>query len=436
MNPKLSVIGLGKLGLPTAGVFAASGYETIGYDASERVREYVRDRVAYISEPGLDDLYEKAGSKLRVVDSTYEAVMQSDVTFIIVPTPSQDTGWFDACYVHDALGEIITALREKNSYHLVVVVSTVMPGTMNTEFMPRLLSLGDPGRQNWGLCYNPEFVALGSVIRDFRNPDIVLIGESDAYSGRLLQDIYENVSPRAEIKRMNFVNAELTKLMINTYLTTKVTFANTVAKFCEVLPGAHVDVVTNAVGADTRIGRKYLTGATATGGTCLPRDVRATMALARTYGNDTGKLPNVVNNCNESEVYRLVRLVRKHTPIGGMVGVLGLSYKPKTDVIKESVSIAVIKSLYSEHDICAYDPAAMDNARRELAHFDDRIRFCDNMVDCIEQSDTLLIATRWHEFEGIEGFFKDQTIIDVWRLLNPDLIAEGNRLVQIGVYPA
>jgi UDPglucose 6-dehydrogenase len=174
------------------------------------------------------------------------------------------------------------ALARKNSYHLVVLSSTVMPGA--TEKIRQMLEQTSGKRcgEEFGFCYNPEFIALGSVIRDMLNPDMLLIGESDERAGQILAGIYGNVcKSKPVVARMNFVNAELTKLSVNTYVTTKISYANMLAEICEKLPGADADVVTSALGLDSRIGRKYLKGALGYGGPCFPRDNVAFAALAR-----------------------------------------------------------------------------------------------------------------------------------------------------------
>ena len=219
---------------------------------------------------------------------------------MIVPTPSDSTGFFSNRFVLQAMESLGKALRNKTGYHMVVITSTVMPGTTGSEIKAALeAASGRKVGPDLGLCYNPEFIALGSVVRDMLYPNSILIGESDAKAGDMLQTIYlqmcENKPP---VQRMNFINAELTKISVNTYVTTKISYANMLADICDRLPGADVDAVTKALGADTRIGPKYLKGAMGYGGPCFPRDNVAFAALARKIGAraDVAEATDRINN--------------------------------------------------------------------------------------------------------------------------------------------
>ncbi|NJL32107.1 MAG: UDP-glucose/GDP-mannose dehydrogenase family protein, partial [Phycisphaerales bacterium] len=226
--------------------------------------------------------------------------------------------------------------------------------------------------QNLGLCYSPEFVAIGSVIRDFLRPDMLLIGQSDDYAGDLLEAIGRQAAlTQPDVARMNFVNAELAKIAVNTFVTTKITFANMLGSVCQNLPGADVDVVTQAIGLDSRIGRKYLKAAVGYGGPCFPRDNIALATLAKNTGGHSD-LAQAVDTANRQHVSQLADLVCGHVqtllPGGGAtIAVLGLAYKPDTDVIDESQGIALVKELHWRGlPVIAHDPAAGPNARKLL----------------------------------------------------------------------
>lgn len=220
---KVSVIGLGKLGLPLAACVAWKGYPTVAVDVDVARVDAVNRGIPSVYEPGLADLMRAAGERLKATTDTCEAVAASDATFMVVPTPSDGAGRFSLRYVIDAARAIGKALARKPAYHLVVLTSTVMPGDTDGELRP---VLEESSRKrcgvDFGLCYSPEFIALGSVIRDFLNPDFVLIGESDPAAGEALERLYQKVCERqAPVARMVPVNAELTKLAVNTFVTTK-----------------------------------------------------------------------------------------------------------------------------------------------------------------------------------------------------------------------
>src|SRR5262249_16419800 len=199
--------------------------------------------------------------------------------------------------------------------------------------------------EDFGFCYSPEFVALGSVIRDFLNPDFLLVGEFDGRAGAHLEDSYRVITANnAPVARMSLENAELAKISVNAFVTTKITFANMLADICARVPGGNVDVVSNAIGLDSRIGRKYLTGALGYGGPCFPRDNVALAFFANAVGA-TADLPEATDRINRSLADRMTSYVEAHATPGSTVAVLGLSYKPASHIVEESQAISLVKAL-------------------------------------------------------------------------------------------
>lgn len=427
---RVSVIGLGKLGACMAAAFAARGFQTIGVDVNPQTVELLNQKRAPVFEPGLEELLQKVEGRLRATQDYQDAILASDVSFIIVPTPSNQAGAFSLKYVREAAKSIGDVLRHKPSYHLVVVTSTVLPGSTEYGILPVLeKASGKKCGPDFGLCYSPEFIALGSVIRDFLNPDFALIGEYDERSGDVLEtiyrDLFENNPP---IARMSLVNAELTKIALNTYVTTKITFANMLAEICENLPGGDVDVVTSALGLDSRIGPKYLKGALGYGGTCFPRDNVALSYLIEHLGLPAD-LPRTVDCLNRRQASKVANLALAALPDGqGTVAVLGLSFKPGTNVVEESQGIEIARILSeSGQKVIVYDPVAMDEARKVL---DDQVEYVHSVETCLERADVVVIAVPWAEFSRIENIrsAKPPVVIDGWRLL-----ASFNRQNYIGV---
>jgi UDPglucose 6-dehydrogenase len=220
---------------------------------------------------------------------------------------------------------------------------------------------------------------------------------------------------------MNFVNAELTKLSVNTFVTTKISYANMLSQLCETLPGADVDVVTDAIGCDSRIGRKYLKGALGYGGPCFPRDNQAFCALARSNGVPA-LLAEATDAMNRRQAPRLAEMILSRLPENGTAGILGLAYKPNTDVIEESQGMAVARHLLGVGArVAVYDPAAMENAK---AHLAGRVKFAKSAAQCAALSDVLAITTPWGEFKNLTPSELKQnggrvTVIDCWRVLAP-----------------
>jgi UDPglucose 6-dehydrogenase len=275
---------------------------------------------------------------------------------------------------------------------------------------------------DFGFCYNPEFIALGSVIRNMLDPDFVLIGESTPGAGDQVAAIYDRLlETNPPIARLSIVNAELAKLALNSYVTMKITFANLLARLCEQLPGGDVDSVTEALGLDTRIGPKYLKGGLGYGGPCFPRDNKALLSLAR--GLDVPfPLAEATDAANYDLTVRAADLVASKAPPGGRVAVLGLSYKPDTAVIDESQGLLLSEMLAERGlQVTAYDPLAMEATRRVLG---DQIKYAESASACIADADVVLIATPWREFRGIDysraAKGRGQLVIDCWGMLDGD----------------
>jgi UDPglucose 6-dehydrogenase len=432
----VSVVGLGKLGSPMAACFASKGFETIGVDLDQVKVEALNEGRAPVFEPQLQETIDSSGGHLRGTMHLGEAVAATEATFVVVATPSEPEGGFSLRYVLPVFETIGAALREKDGFHLVVLTSTVMPGATGEVVRPLLEETS--GKQcgiDFGLCYSPEFIALGSVIRDFLNPDFLLVGESDQLAGDMLSAIYERVCENAApLARMNFVNAELAKLSVNAYVTTKITFANTLARLCERLPEANVDVVTGALGLDTRIGPKYLRGSISYGGPCFPRDNIALGALARTLQTPS-LLAEATDRSNREAIAALADLVDEHLPESGTVGILGLSYKPNTDVVEESASLLLAAELLSRGaDVVSYDPAAMANAARTLG---DGGRFAESAEALVQEADVVVLATPWRELVELDpALFRSEgrpaVVIDCWRVLVPERFEGATRLIRLG----
>ena len=437
---KISVIGLGKLGAPWAAVLASKGHTVIGVDAHQPYVDAVNNATAPVSETGLDQLIKDSHHTLSATTDLAQAVRATQVTFIIVPTPSAPDGGFSLCDVHAALAPLGAALRDKPGYHLVVLTSTVMPGDIETSVRPALeRHAGKRLGAHLGLCYNPEFIALGSVIRDMLAPDFILIGQSDPHAGDMLAEIYRGIcGDRPKIARMNFVNAEITKLAVNTFVTTKISYANMLARVCERLPGADSDVVTSALGLDSRIGPKYLKGAVSYGGPCFPRDNNAFAALGSRLGVRT-QLAEATDQMNRSQIELLANLARANLPPGGAVGILGLSYKPHTNVCEASAGMGLALLLRAaDVPVIVYDPAARDAARRVLGP---SVTYAPSAAACARQADVLVVAVAWSEFarlspEDLRRPNHRPMVIDCWRLLNARELESVAHIIVLGVGPA
>jgi UDPglucose 6-dehydrogenase len=431
---RLSVVGLGKLGACLAAVLADNGFEVVGIDVDDVTVASINRAEAPVFEPGLQAMIERNTSRLRATSDYQEAVRSTGATVILVPTPSEESGAFSVGYVLAAATELGRALRTKKGYHLVVLTSTVLPGATDAHVVPLLeAESGKRCGAEFGVCYSPEFIALGSVLRDMTHPDLLLIGESDQRAGDAWEAIAlamcENSPP---VARMSFVNAELAKISVNTYVTMKISFANTLAALCEQLPGADVDVVTRAVGMDSRIGSRYLRGALGFGGPCFPRDNRAFAYFARELGQ-VAPLAEATDAYNQMVLGRVAQKVLDEVAAGSTVAVLGMAYKPETNVVEQSQGLLLARHLaMAGLRTIVYDSVARLTTQQELG---DLVTYAESVQDAVGMADVVLIANpdpAYARFD-LRGMAPPPLIVDVWRILRQETLP--GRYLGLGLGP-
>jgi UDPglucose 6-dehydrogenase len=353
-------------------------------------------------------------------------VRDSAITFVIVPTPSDARGAFAFDAAAKAFEAIGTALRDKAGYHVVVLTSTVLPGTTRQALLPVLeRASGKKAGPDFGLCYSPEFIALGSVIRDFLNPDFTLIGEIDARAGDTLEAYYAQVmANHAPARRMSLENAELAKISVNSFVTMKITFANMLAALCEAIPGADVDVVTHALGSDRRIGAKYLTGGLGYGGPCFPRDNVALAFLARALGTPALG-PEATDAANVQIPARVVAKLAPLMPPGGTVGILGLAYKPSSHVVEAAQGAALADACAARgFRVVAFDPLVTSWPGN------DRVQMAASAAEILQAADVVVVATPDPAYLDLDwaGALARRPaleILDAWRLLRDRVPADA-----------
>lgn len=332
------VVGLGKLGLCTATCFAELDHDVIGYDMDEERLKMIKAKKCYIDEPGLKFRMKSAVARRRltVTNSLSDAIKSTNRMYIIVPTPSDEAGEFSNRYILDVLTKASSALIERDEFYVINIVSTVMPGSC-AKFIKYLeANTGLKCGTNFGLTYNPEFIAIGSVLDDFMHPDMTLIGYSDHQSCEIIENDYGPM--RSLVCCMPLLNAEITKLSLNYALALKISFANELAALCEHIPGANVEDIASAIGCDSRIGGKFLNPGLGFGGPCLPRDNVAFAALCRKNGYHSRLSPATLK-INEDVINRIVLKIMEHTSTDYYIDIFGTSYKSGTTLTEGSQSI-------------------------------------------------------------------------------------------------
>jgi UDPglucose 6-dehydrogenase len=434
---RISVIGLGRLGSPLAAVLAAAGHRVVGVDPDPRPVRAINEGRAPVHEPGLQATVDTATGRLSATESLADATREADVSFIVVPTPSEADGRFSNAYVIEAVKGIGEALRQRPGHrHLVVVTSTVMPGATGGPIREALeRSSGLLVGTTIGLCYSPEFIALGSVVHDILNADLLLVGESDPASGLQLAEILAGVARGSPpVIRMSLVDAELAKLAVNTFVTTKISYANMLSEICDGLPGSNINAVTAAVGLDSRIGGKYLRAATPYGGPCFPRDNVAIARLAQDVGT-TADIAAATQAINGRQVGRLAGIVSSRCPQGSTIGMLGLSYKPDTPVVVESAGLTLAAELARRgYRVVVHDPIAMANAEAILG---DTVSYAASAKECLSGA-AVLITTAWPAYSSLTaadfpGGQPRPLVVDCWGLLDPTRFSAVAEVVRLGV---
>jgi UDPglucose 6-dehydrogenase len=405
----LSVIGTGYVGLVTGACFAKLGHHVTCVDIDQEKIRKINNGISPIFEEGLDDLLLTYKDKIAATADYSSALQKSDITFLCVGTPSLKNGNIDLTFIKESTKQIAAVLKNKNSYHLVVVKSTVLPGTTQGVVLPLLEQFsGKKIGSDIGLTMNPEFLKEGVAIKDFLEPDRIVIGSYDEKSKTMLRELYQNFS--CPIIETSLSAAEMIKYASNAFLATKISFINEIGNICKKLSIDTYDVATG-MGLDKRIGRPFLDSGIGWGGSCFPKDVDALIAWAKEIKEHI-RIIESTKAVNTDQPLRLVEILKKYIPKlkGKTIGVLGLAFKPNTDDIRDSRAIPIIKELLRNGaHIKAYDPQAMHNFKTLYPTID----YCSTASEVLS-ADAILITTKWKEFTTLD--YQGKIVIDGRRL--------------------
>lgn len=390
---KLAIVGTGYVGLVQAAVFASTGNHVICVDIDENKVESLRAGRVPFYEPELEELVRSnlKEERLEFTTSLDHAVKRSDIIFLCLPTPSSTNGAADLTAVFSVVEQIaVCADREK----LLVCKSTVPVGTVDTIRQ----NLASRARYPIEVVSNPEFLKEGSAVQDCFKPDRVVIGTQNAKVVETLRELYEPfVRTGNPVIVMDACSAEMTKYAANAFLATKISFMNELANFCERV-GADIEAVRKGIGADPRIGKQFIFPGVGYGGSCFPKDVRALIHLAEEHGQEL-KILKAVHAVNEEQKRLLVNKLAHHFDHdlrNKTVALWGLSFKPKTDDIREAPSLTIIKGLVEMGvTIRAHDPAANVSVKET---FDGALSVHQNSYDALKGADALVVVTEWNEF--------------------------------------
>lgn len=397
----ISIIGLGYVGLTTAIGFHLKGHRVVGIEIDPRKVEAINEGVSPIQEKGVEELL-RSGNGIRAT-LDYREVLETEVSFICVETPSGPDGSISLHRVREATQRLADALQRKDGYHLVVIKSTVVPGTTEEVVIPILQSGSRVVGRDTGVCVCPEFLRRGDALRQVLHPDRVVIGEVDEKSGDLLAELYEEFD--TPILRTDLRTAEMIKYASNAFLSAKVSFINEIGNICHRL-GIDVYTVAKGMGYDERIGGKFLNAGLGFGGSCLPKDLKALIFRAREVGYQP-ELLQAVLNINQRQPLRAIELLKKHIPAlkGETIGILGLAFKPETDEVTDSPAIPIVEGLLREGArVKAHDPMAMPNFARLFPQLE-----YVGAQEALESS-AVIIVTDWPQFQDLD--YRGRVVID------------------------
>lgn len=355
MSKKVAVIGCGKLGLPLITCLAKTGFQVLGIDSNNTLVEKLKLGQIPWNEPNLSQYMKKYQSNINFSTFYDDQYNDIDTTFIIVPTPSTAQHDYSIDNIINAINNMGEKLsKTKVDKHLIVIVSTVMPGDTEGRITEALKLAAGINFNQIEICYSPEFIALGSVIHDIENPSMILIGESNLIAGNKLSEILLSITVNnPKIFRLSLIEAEIAKIAINSYVTTKVSFANQISEICEKTPGASAHKVLEAIGSDSRIGTSYFKPGTSYGGPCFPRDNKAFSRYANKIDVNL-QIPEAADQVNRNQISRLQDIIEKLAHEAKNILIVGLAYKKDTNVYEESLALKFISD-YSNYNYFVYD---------------------------------------------------------------------------------
>lgn len=429
----ITVIGTGYVGLVTGACFAEFGVEVTCVDVDEKKIENLKKGIIPIYEPGLDTIVEKnsKAGRLHFTTDIKTAVEQALVVFLAVGTPPKEDGSPNMSYYQQAAKDVAEAM---NGYKVLVTKSTVPVGT--GRWLKEFVHQHQKTKTNFGVASNPEFLREGAAIDDFMRPDRVVIGSNEEDAIAIMKDLYRPLYLiETPIVITSLEAAELIKYAANAFLATKITFINEIANLCDAI-GCDVHDVARGMGMDNRIGKKFLHPGPGYGGSCFPKDTRALTTVADQFGVET-MIVDAVVEANERQ--RLAMIPKIEKLVGDFadkqIGVLGLSFKPQTDDMRESPAIDIIKAMQERGaKVKAYDPVAMEEAKHCL----ENVEYAEDEYEVIDGADALVIITEWNQFraldmEKVKSLLKTPKIADLRNIYEPkDMRDLGFEYVGVG----
>ena len=418
---KIAIIGLGFVGLSLTSVLASKGFNVVGIDVDKEKCRNISNGVLPFFEPDLEKTLKKGLKNKLQIENDVSVVQDCDLIFVTVGTPQNKTGAIDLSIIKKAMKSLGKSIRKTKKQHIILVKSTVVPGTMKDVILPILENNSKKkAGKDFGLISNPEFLQESTAIKNTEFPHAVVLG---GYKTKFMKDMekfFTKLHPKTPIIITNHQTAEMIKYANNSFLATKISFINQLSNICQKIPGANIDDIAKTIGLDPRIGKLFLNAGPGYGGSCLPKDMKALIKFAKIAGVKPTLL-NAVEDVNTKQLEEVISIAKKKLGIleSKKITILGTSFKPNTDDIRDSIAIELIKKfLKRKVKVTVHDPRAIDNTKNE---FKKKINYAKSISDAILGSQCVIIMTQWKQYEKLTNNdfkqMKKKLIIDCRRML-------------------
>ena len=417
----IAVVGLGFVGLSMSSVLASKNYNVIGIDIDNQKCSDIRNGLLPLFEPDLENTLRIGLKKKLTISNNFSLIKNCDMIFVTVGTPQKSNGAIELSMIKKATTTIGQIIRKSKKSPIIFIKSTVVPGTAENVILPILeKKSGKKANRDFGIISNPEFLQESNAIRDTKYPHVIILGGKQTKYMKKAKMFFSKMHPNVPIVITNFQTAEMIKYANNSFLATKISFINQLSNICQKTPGANIDDIARAIGLDPRIGKLFLNAGPGYGGSCLPKDMKALINFANISGiNPT--LLNAVEDINSKQLEQIITIAKQQLIDlkSKRITVLGTSFKPNTDDIRDSISIELIKKLLKRKaKVTVHDPRAIKNTRDV---FGGKIIYAKSMNDALLKSQCAIIMTEWTQYEKLNNNnFKHMTkkvVIDSRRML-------------------
>ena len=418
---KIGIIGLGFVGLSLASVLASKGYDIVGVDTDKTKCNKISNGISPFFEPELEKVLQNGLKKKLRINDNFSSISECDFIFVTVGTPQKTNGSIDLSKIKNAVTSIGKTLLKNKKKPIIIIKSTVVPGTMNKVILPVLEKKSNKkAGKDFGLISNPEFLQESNAIKDTKFPHAVVLGNNNTEFMKKTKKLFTKLHPNVPIISTNYQTAEMIKYANNSFLATKISFINQLSNICQKIPGANIDDIGKTIGLDPRIGKLFLNAGPGYGGSCLPKDMKALINFANTSGINPSLL-NAVEEVNTKQLEQIIQIIKQK--FGNLaskrITILGTAFKPNTDDIRDSIAIELIKKLLKKNaKITVHDPKAIKNTR-EI--FKEKINYAKTIEEALTKSQCVIIMTQWKQYEKLNNnqfkYMTKKFVIDCRRML-------------------